>query len=117
MYELGRLRDCASEVIKVFGNPTVVVAAAQEFADAIPRMWEMRNPITHASDDDRLDRVAWFSMLVELRNDGSVGYLVDPRHQHHEAAVKLATLLLEFLRSRLRESIAAGPTPAGLAGD
>lgn len=92
---------------KAFGNPPEIVAAATEFEAAIPRMWETRNPITHPSDDARLDDVAWFSMLVELKPGGGVEYLVDPQYAHHGAAEKLATTLLEFLRSGLQDSIAA----------
>lgn len=105
VFELGRLREGAKEAIRAFGRPPELVAAAKEFEAAIPRMWETRNPITHPSDDDRLDQMTWFSALVELKPDGSAEHVIDPRYQHHEAAVKFAETLLEYLRAGVRDSL------------
>lgn len=61
VYELGRLQDAAREVIKVFDGPPHVEAALRAFDAAIPHLRAARNPLTHASDDPRLDDVGWMS--------------------------------------------------------
>lgn len=99
---LGRLQDAAREVITVFDRPVEVVAALAEFDGAIPRLREARNPLTHASDDSRLDDAAWLSAFMHLKPGGKVEYLVDPRFQHHDAAEALAETLLAYLRAGLR---------------
>lgn len=99
-YDLGRLQDAARAMIKIFDRPSEVVAALDAFDEAVPRLREVRNPLTHASDDPRLDDVGSFSELVRLRDNGDVVYLVDPRYQHHDAAEALAGALLLFLRAR-----------------
>lgn len=100
-YELARLQDVAREVVRVFGAPPAVVHALDQFDTAIPKLREARNPLTHASNDPRLDDVAWFSSLVRMNFDGSVETLVDPRYGHHEAAEALAEALLAELRAGL----------------
>lgn len=102
IYELARLQDAARAVIKVFESPDAVAQALKRFNLAIPNLRSARNPLTHASNDARLDDVAWFSSLVRLGSDGSVEYLVDPRYEHHQAAEDLAEALLAFLRAGLR---------------
>lgn len=102
IYELGRLQDVAREIVKVLGAPAEVVDALAAFDAAVPNLRAARNPLTHASDDPRLDDVGWFSALVRHRSDGSVEYLVDPRYQHHDAAEALADALLSYLRAGLR---------------
>lgn len=102
VYELARIQDAAREIIKVFEEPPEIVAALEAFDSAVPALRAVRNPLTHASDDDRLDHVAWFSALVRLEGNGKVADLVDPRYGHHEAAEALADSLMAFLRSGLR---------------
>lgn len=102
IYELGRLQDAARGIIKVFDSPPEVVDALATFNAAVPNLRAARNPLTHASNDARLDDVAWLSALVRLRSNGSVDYLVDPRAQHHDAAETLAAALLSYLRAGLR---------------
>src|SRR4051812_5635701 len=63
-YELARLQDAAREIIRVFKSPSVVVQALDRFETQIPNLRAARNPLTHASNDARLDDVAWFSSLV-----------------------------------------------------
>jgi hypothetical protein len=103
-YELGRLQDAAREVLKVFDAPTEIFVALAAFEAAVPNLRAARNPLTHASDDARLDHVGWFSALVRLLPNGRVEYLVDPRYQHHETAKALAEALLAFLRRGLRQA-------------
>lgn len=102
IYELGRLQDAAREITTVFDSPAEVVDALATFDAAIPNLRAARNPLTHASDDQRLDDVGWLSALVRFRSNGSVEYLVDPRYEHHDAAESLATALLSYLRAGLR---------------
>lgn len=101
-YELARLQDVARTTIKVFGSPQEVVDALAEFDAAVPNLRMARNPLTHPSDDDRLDDVGWMSALVRFGNGGAVEYLVDPRYDHHDAAERLAQSLLGYLRAGLR---------------
>lgn len=102
VYELVRLQDAAREIIKVFDAPLEIVEALKAFDAAVPRLRAVRNPLTHASDDARLDDVGWFSALVRLRPGGHVEYLVDPRGEHQDAAEALAGSMLAYLRSGLR---------------
>ncbi len=101
-FELGRLQDAAREMIKVFDSPPEVVAALDNFDVALPKLRQARNPLTHPSDDARLDRAAWFSAFVNLHPDGRVEYLFDPRYQDHDAALALADGLIAYLRSGIQ---------------
>lgn len=105
VYELVRLQDAARAMIKVFDKPPELIAALEAFDQVIPELRKIRNPLTHASDDARLERVGSFTALVRFREDGGIDYLVDPRYQHHDAAEALAEALLKFLRARLRASL------------
>jgi hypothetical protein len=102
IYELVRLQDAAHEINTTFDSPPAVVDALERFDRIVPGVRRIRNPLTHASNDERLDDVAWFSSVVRLGTDGSVETLVDPRHAHHEAAEALAAALLLHLREGLR---------------
>jgi len=101
-FELGRLQDSAREMIKVFDSPPELVAALGAFELALPKLRQARNPLTHPSDDARLDRAAWFSAFVNVHPDGSVEYLFDPRYQDHEAALALADTLIAYLRAGIQ---------------
>ena len=101
VYELGRLQDVAREMIKVFDAPPDVVCALDVFDAAVPNLRAARNPLTHASDDARLDDVGWMSAVIRFGPSGQVTYLVDPRYDHHDAE-SLADALLKFLRAKLR---------------
>ncbi|MEU4651708.1 hypothetical protein [Nocardia fluminea] len=104
--ELVRLQDAAREMLKVFGSPHEVDDALASFDAALPNLRAVRNPLAHPSDDARLDGVVWFSNLVRLRDDGAVENLLDPRYQHHEAAIALADALIAYLRNGIRASLA-----------
>ncbi len=93
-------------MLKAFGNPQQVKDALASFDAVLPNIRHIRNPLAHPSDDARLDDVAWFSALVRLRVDGTVEYLLDPRYQHHDAAVALADALIAYLRAGIRTSLA-----------
>jgi hypothetical protein len=97
VYELARLRELAGEIISAFDRPREVVDALDAFETAIPALRSIRNPLTHPSDDDRLDDVAWFDAVLRLRPHGEVQYLVDPRYSHHDAAMKLSEVISTYL--------------------
>lgn len=104
VFELARLQDLAKEMNKAFGDPPEVTDALAAFEAAIPALRRIRNPLTHPSDDRRLDDVAWFDAVVKLQPGGGVEYLVDPRYGHHEAALELGRALRSYL-----DAEAAGP--------
>ena len=108
VYELARLQDLAREVNKTFDHPQVIVDALAAFEAAIPNLRKIRNPLTHTSDDDRLDDVAWFDSVVKLGANGSVEYLVDPRYQDHDAAKELGQALASYLQVGSRASTTTG---------
>lgn len=105
IYELGRLQDLGREVLRVFAPLPQIRAALERFDAAIPKLRMARNPLTHPSNDARLDRYATFSSGVLLHPDGSVESLVDPRYEQHEAAIAFAGEIADFLRSHIQEGI------------
>ena len=92
-----RLQDLTREAITAFAKSQELVDALAAFDAAILKLRELRNPLTHTSDDARLDDVMWFDAHVRLRPDGSVEYLVDARYQHHDAATALGDAVLTYL--------------------
>lgn len=104
VYELFRLRDLTCEAIKAFGKPQELVDARDAFDAAVPKLREIRNALTHTSDDARLDDVAWFDAHIRLNPDLSAEYLVDSRYQHHDAALALGEAVLAYLRRGLQQS-------------
>lgn len=99
VYELGRLHAVAVQMLITFDRPASVSASLADFDAAVPLLSRARDPLTHASDDARLDDVAWLDSLVRLLPGGGVEYLVDPRYGHHDAGLRLAHELLAFLAS------------------
>jgi hypothetical protein len=97
VYDLARLQDLGRSICSAFDDPAEVVDGLAAFERAIPALRRIRNPLTHPSDDARLDGVAWFDSVVELRADGSVEYLVDPRYGHHDAALEFGRVLFRFI--------------------
>ena len=78
-----------------------IVDALASFDQAVPNLRSIRNPLTHPSDDNRLEGVARFDSVVRLLPNGSVEYLVDPRYEHHDAALKLSRALETYLQPDL----------------
>jgi hypothetical protein len=112
IYEVGRLRVLVkTEALVVFSHPPELVDAVSRFEEAIPRLQSIRNSLTHFDDTDRLDRFATFAAAVDILPSGDVEYLVDPRHNHHDAALALSQALFDYLRPILRQSIADDPPP------
>ncbi len=100
-FELVRLQDLARLTLEVFENPGEVREGLAAFDAAIPHLRKIRNALTHPGEDGRLDQVAWFSKVVELKAGGNAETLLDPRYGHHEAAEALASVLQDFLRRGL----------------
>ena len=94
-----RLQDLARNVKEAFSDPPEIVDALTAFEAAIPMVRKIRNPLTHPSDDKRLDDVAWFDSLLRVGSNGSVEYLVDPRYEHHDAAIELSRALSIYLHA------------------
>ncbi len=115
IYELGRLRHVGAAVIKVFGQPQDLVDAQAAFEASIPKLKKIRDPLTHPNDDDKLDDVGWFSSVVRLGDDGRPETLVDPRYNHHDAALAYSSALTGYLRDRVAAAKTAHP-PAPLRG-
>jgi hypothetical protein len=109
IYELARLQDLGKSIIKVFGKPQDLVDAQTTFDAGIPNLRLIRNPLTHPNDNDGLDEVAFFSSVVNLKPDGSVQQLVDPRYQQHDEAMAYHSALTSYLRARIADAIAADP--------
>lgn len=110
VYELGRLRAVGTSVIKIFGQPQELIDALAAFDVAIPRLKEIRDPLTHPNDSEQLDSVAWFSSLVRLTNQpyANTETLVDPRYEQHDAAMAFLGAVMSFLRAHVQASVAAG---------
>lgn len=109
VYELGRLDAVGDSILKIFGPDDELEAAQEAFRTAIPKLREIRNPLTHPNDNDELDAVTWFSSIVRLRPDGSVESLVDPRYEQHDAAVAYGEVLTTYLRHQVQVSITNDP--------
>lgn len=109
IYELGRLQDLGREVLRVFAPSPAIRSGLDQFDAAIPKLRMARNPLTHPSNDSRLDRYATFSSGVLLHPDGSVETLVDPRYEQHEAAIAFAGAIADFLRTHIRQGIPRNP--------
>jgi hypothetical protein len=107
-YELARLRAMGTSIATVFGDQTLA-DAGEALEAAIPALRTIRNPLTHPNDDDRLDDVVWFGSLVRLSPDGRVDYLIDPRYHHHDLAIAYVDQLIDFLRGKVKDAIAADP--------
>lgn len=108
IYELARLRAIGKSIEAVFNDPQVL-AAGEIFDQGIPRLRDIRNPLTHPTDTDQLDEVAWFSSVMKLKPGGDVEYLIDPRYQHHDIAIAYTEALTTYLRDGIKASIAADP--------
>ena len=109
IYELARLSEAGKSIVKVFGRPPELLAAQNVFENGIPKLRDIRNPLTHPNDNDELDEVVWFSSVVNIKPDGRVEELVDPRYQHHDYAMAYVDALPSFLRNRIQAAIAADP--------
>ncbi len=113
IFELARLQDIGKALTTVFGRVLGVqqglLDAQAAFEAAIPRLREIRNPLTHPNDDDKLDQVGWFSSVVSTEPDGRVSDLVDPRYGHHGAAMAYHAALTAYLRAHVTASIESDP--------
>ncbi len=113
VFELARLQDIGTSLAKVFGRALRpqqdLIDAKDAFEASIPRLRELRNPLTHPNDDAKLDNVGWFNSVISLEPDGRASDLVDPRYEHYVAAMAYHTRLTAFLREWLAASMGADP--------
>lgn len=107
IYELGRVEATGRLIIKVFGKPQQLVDAQAAFNLGIPRLKQIRDPLTHPNDNDELDDVGWFSSVVRHNDDGRTETLVDPRYQQHDTALAYSDALQQHLRAHVAGAIAA----------
>lgn len=103
VYEMGRLRAIAVAAVRTFNKPQELVDALAAFDAAVPRLKDLRDPLTHPADDRKLDSIIWAGGHAELDFGPlrRVRYPVDSRYQHHDAAVTLGTLLRGWLKDGL----------------
>jgi len=71
-------------VIKVYDMPQELVDAQAVFNERIPKLKEIRDPLTHPNDNDELDDVGWFSSVGRLGDDGRFESFVDPRYDQQK---------------------------------
>lgn len=109
IYELGRLSETGNSIITIYGPEPELDSARDAFHAAIPNLKRIRHPLTHPNDNDELDAVAWFSSVVNLKSDGSVEDLVDPRYEQHDAALAYSAALTTYLRHQVQVAIANDP--------
>lgn len=109
IYELGRLEATGRSLIKVFSKPQQLVAAQTAFNLGIPKLKQIRDPLTHPNDNDELDDVGWFSSVVRHNDDGRTETLVDPRYGHHDTALAYSNVLQQHLRAHIAAAITADP--------
>lgn len=81
------------------GRLSLAAAAAllDELDEAVPRLREYRDVMTHAVDDG-LENIAWFGDRVgEILDGGVVEYIIDTRFEHHEALETFFAGLIDAL--------------------
>ncbi|OZD77251.1 hypothetical protein CH260_08445 [Rhodococcus sp. 05-2256-B2] len=110
IYELGRLTALAREISNFFKSPTELVTALAQFEREVPKLKQVRNPLTHLDRTARLDRFATFSKAVNIHDDGTIEILIDPiGGAHHAAALKLSDTCSTYLRQLVQNAIAELP--------
>ncbi len=102
LYNLGRARAAGLEMLDSFVDPPEIVVALDKLDNAIPLMRPTRNALSHIDDSGRLDRIGWFSSMVEFEDDGRRRTLVDPRYEHHDAAMTFCGELIAYCRGIIR---------------
>lgn len=92
-----RLVSCANKAATNCGVAAASAAKAR-FDEAVPGLREWRNQYGHPDRPGSHGWVTYGEAIMRLLPDGGVEYLVDPRHEHHEAAERLYTELADLLR-------------------
>lgn len=84
---------------KAATNCGVAAASAAKvcFDDAVPGLREWRDQYAHPDPPGSHGWVTYGEAIMRMLPDGGVEYLVDPRHEHHEAAEHLYAELVEIL--------------------
>lgn len=110
VYELGRLTALAREISNFFKSPPKLVSALTQFELDVPKLKQVRNPLTHLDRTARLDKFVTFSNAVNIHDDGTIEILIDPiGGSHHEAALKLSDTCATYLRQLVQNAIAEFP--------
>jgi hypothetical protein len=111
VYEMGRLRAMVKAMGRPLDDPERLTEALRAFDEAVPHLKDLRDARTHPVDSDRLDDVGTMTAAIRFNVDGKGGvvYLVDPRYQHHDAAIALLDAVDEILHRLLRASLRERP--------
>ncbi|HSH61680.1 MAG TPA: hypothetical protein VK988_18940 [Acidimicrobiales bacterium] len=72
-------------------------AAKVCFEKALPGLREWRNQYGHPDHPGNHGWVTYSEAVIRLLPDGGIEYLVDPRHEHHDAAERLHAELADIL--------------------
>ena len=91
-----RLVSCANRAATNCGVAGASEAKAR-FDEAVPGLREWRNQFGHPDRPGSHGWVTYGEAIMHLLPDGGVEYLVDPRHEHHEAAERLYAELAALL--------------------
>lgn len=91
-----RLVSCANEAAANCGV-AAASAAKVRFEEAVPGLRHWRNQYGHPDPPGSHGWVTYGEAIMRLLPDGGVEYLVDPRHEHHEAAERLYAELADIL--------------------
>ena len=105
IYELARLQDLARTIAREFHAAQPVAVALKTFDVAIPHLRKLRNPLTHPSNDKRLDNIKYLvsaEHVEDFKHRGTV-YL-DPDSEHHEAALALSEAMDTYLGGWLAQN-------------
>lgn len=89
-WEAVRIIKIAEKVVAagLRGKVDVERALADLRRDA-PRLEEFRNAVTHVEENRGADGITYFSDAVELKPNGQVEYVLDPRYRHHDLLAAL----------------------------
>lgn len=71
--------------------------AKVRFEEAVPGIREWRNQYGHPDPPGSHGWITYGEAIMRLLPNGGVEYLVDPRHEHHQAAERLYTDLVAIL--------------------
>lgn len=74
-------------------NPGSVQQALDRLEAVVTGLRKFRNAVTHSEDNRGADDITYFGTAVRLLSNGCVEYVIDPRHEHHDALIALANAI------------------------
>lgn len=90
-WEATRIVNTGRQAIKDgIPNADRVQAALDRLEAVAPGLRKFRNAVTHPEDNKGADDITYFGTAVRLLPNGRVEYVIDPRHEHHDALTVLA---------------------------